>query len=73
MYLLWCMGLTSRYGILYVRLFPPILLLILTRSSTAQEGLKSMTRNHIHCAVGLAGDSGVISGAYPIFPLLNID
>jgi RNA:NAD 2'-phosphotransferase (TPT1/KptA family) len=37
----------------------------LTRSSAAvaeKEGLKVMTRNHIHCAIGLAGESGVISG-----------
>ncbi|GAA5848480.1 hypothetical protein JCM9279_006578 [Rhodotorula babjevae] len=26
------------------------------------EGLKVMTRNHIHCAVGLAGEDGVVSG-----------
>lgn len=29
-----------------------------------KEGLKVMTRNHIHCAVGLAGETGVISGAF---------
>ena len=36
----------------------------LTRSSAAaeEEGLKVMARNHIHCAIGLAGESGVISG-----------
>jgi len=28
-----------------------------------KEGLKVMTRNHIHCAVGLAGEDGVVSGA----------
>ncbi|BGP15935.1 hypothetical protein JCM10213_003634 [Rhodosporidiobolus nylandii] len=27
-----------------------------------KEGLKVMTRNHIHCAVGLAGEEGVTSG-----------
>ncbi|GJN89066.1 hypothetical protein Rhopal_002040-T1 [Rhodotorula paludigena] len=36
----------------YYRLWPAI----------EKEGLKVMTRNHIHCAVGLAGDSQVISG-----------
>lgn len=30
--------------------------------NAAKDGLKTMTRNHIHCAVGLAGDDGVISG-----------
>lgn len=28
-----------------------------------------MTRNHIHCAIGLAGESGVISGTS--FPALT--
>ncbi|GAA6007828.1 hypothetical protein JCM10207_004889 [Rhodosporidiobolus poonsookiae] len=36
----------------YFRLWPAI----------EKEGLKVMTRNHIHCAIGLAGDNGVISG-----------
>ncbi|GAA6053090.1 hypothetical protein JCM3770_000379 [Rhodotorula araucariae] len=36
----------------YNRLWPAI----------EKEGLKVMTRNHIHCAVGLAGETGVISG-----------
>ncbi|GAA5966302.1 hypothetical protein JCM8115_004821 [Rhodotorula mucilaginosa] len=36
----------------YFRLWPAI----------EKEGLKVMTRNHIHCAIGLAGESGVISG-----------
>ncbi|GAA5885575.1 hypothetical protein JCM6882_007478 [Rhodosporidiobolus microsporus] len=36
----------------YFRLWPAI----------EKEGLKVMTRNHIHCAVGLAGDEGVTSG-----------
>ncbi|BGP55214.1 hypothetical protein JCM8202_003782 [Rhodotorula sphaerocarpa] len=36
----------------YYRLWPSI----------DKEGLKVMTRNHIHCAVGLAGESGVVSG-----------
>ncbi|GEM07522.1 DUF1275 domain protein [Rhodotorula toruloides] len=36
----------------YYRLWPAI----------EKEGLKVMTRNHIHCAVGLAGETGVISG-----------
>lgn len=34
----------------------------LSRSPIAKEGLKKMTRNHIHCAVGLAGDKAVMSG-----------
>ncbi|GAA5849510.1 hypothetical protein JCM8547_000480 [Rhodosporidiobolus lusitaniae] len=36
----------------YTRLWPAI----------QKEGLKVMTRNHIHCAVGLAGEEGVTSG-----------
>ncbi|KWU46162.1 putative tRNA 2'-phosphotransferase [Rhodotorula sp. JG-1b] len=36
----------------YYRLWPAI----------EEEGLKVMARNHIHCAIGLAGESGVISG-----------
>ncbi|GAA5870646.1 hypothetical protein JCM3774_001713 [Rhodotorula dairenensis] len=36
----------------YFRLWPAI----------ENEGLKVMTRNHVHCAIGLAGDSGVVSG-----------
>ncbi|TNY20009.1 putative tRNA 2'-phosphotransferase [Rhodotorula diobovata] len=36
----------------YFRLWPAI----------EKEGLKVMTRNHIHCAVGLAGEDGVVSG-----------
>ncbi|ORY92572.1 putative tRNA 2'-phosphotransferase [Leucosporidium creatinivorum] len=28
----------------------------------SKEGLKKMTRNHIHCAVGLSGDKAVTSG-----------
>ncbi|POY71759.1 hypothetical protein BMF94_5120 [Rhodotorula taiwanensis] len=36
----------------YYRLWPAI----------ETEGLKVMTRNHIHCAIGLASDAGVISG-----------
>lgn len=31
---------------------------------TETEGLKVMTRNHIHCAIGLAGESGVVSGMF---------
>ncbi|KAL8279346.1 hypothetical protein RQP46_008158 [Phenoliferia psychrophenolica] len=27
-----------------------------------KEGLKTMTRNHVHCAVGLSGEEGVTSG-----------
>lgn len=30
---------------------------------TGEEGLKVMTRTHIHCASGLFGEEGVISGA----------
>ncbi|GAA5825568.1 hypothetical protein JCM11251_000288 [Rhodosporidiobolus azoricus] len=36
----------------YFRLWPAI----------GKEGLKVMTRNHIHCAIGLAGEEGVTSG-----------
>ncbi|GAA6027521.1 hypothetical protein JCM8097_007903 [Rhodosporidiobolus ruineniae] len=36
----------------YFRLWPAI----------EKEGLKVMTRNHIHCAIGLAGEESVISG-----------
>ncbi|GAA5854961.1 hypothetical protein JCM3766R1_005808 [Sporobolomyces carnicolor] len=36
----------------YYRLWPQI----------EKEGLKVMTRNHVHCAVGLHGDEGVTSG-----------
>ncbi|GAA5909928.1 tRNA 2'-phosphotransferase [Sporobolomyces salmoneus] len=36
----------------YYRLWPQI----------EKEGLKVMTRNHIHCAVGLHGEEGVTSG-----------
>jgi hypothetical protein len=31
-------------------------------SRAEKEGLKVMTRNHIHCAVGLAGEEGITSG-----------
>ena len=34
----------------------------LARGLTEKEGLKVMTRNHIHCAVGLHGEEGVTSG-----------
>ncbi|GAA6062140.1 hypothetical protein JCM10212_003175 [Sporobolomyces blumeae] len=36
----------------YLRLWPQI----------EKEGLKVMTRNHIHCAIGLHGEQGVTSG-----------
>jgi hypothetical protein len=34
----------------------------LNQSSSAEDGLKVMARNHIHCAAGLAGDVAVTSG-----------
>lgn len=36
-------------------------------SLIAKEGLKKMTRNHIHCAVGLSGDKAVTSGMFKVF------
>jgi RNA:NAD 2'-phosphotransferase (TPT1/KptA family) len=34
-------------------------------SSIWQEGLKRMTRNHVHFATGLPKEDGVISGTFP--------
>ena len=36
----------------------------LTLRRLAKEGLKTMTRNHIHCAVGLVGSEEVTSGTF---------
>lgn len=41
-------------------------------SSIWQEGLKRMTRNHVHFATGLPKEDGVISGMFPVPTLTRI-
>lgn len=43
------------------------------RALAEKQGLKVMTRNHIHCAVGLAGETGVVSGACSSSPPSSLE